>query len=90
MEKIEIDTKFNPTKTQAEEILQRYTRIRQIMQQHVVETGPLEKKMFTDKLDNLLIAPHLGLCDLIGGTLYVVPEYFLAGTIPDGWDRMDL
>jgi ferrous iron transport protein B len=55
MEKIEIDTKFNPTKTQAEEILQRYTRIRQIMQQHVVETGPLEKKMFTDKLDNLLL-----------------------------------
>jgi len=55
MEKIEIDTKFNPTKTQAEEILQRYTRIRQIMQQHVVETGPLEKKMFTDRLDNLLL-----------------------------------
>jgi ferrous iron transport protein B len=49
------DHKFNPTKTQAEEILQRYTRIRQVMQQHVVETGPLEKKMFTDKLDNLLL-----------------------------------
>jgi ferrous iron transport protein B len=55
IEKIEADTKFNPTKTQAEEIMQRYTRIRQIMQQHVVEPGPLEKKMFTDKLDNLLL-----------------------------------
>ncbi len=55
IEQIEIDTKFNPTKTQAEEIMQRYTRIRQIMQQHVVETGPLEKKMFTEKLDNLLL-----------------------------------
>lgn len=33
IEKIETDNKFNPTKTQAEEIMQRYTRIRQIMQQ---------------------------------------------------------
>ncbi len=55
IEQIEADNKFNPTKTQAEEIMQRYTRIRQIMQQHVVETGPLEKKMFTDRLDNLLL-----------------------------------
>ncbi len=55
IEKIEADTKFNPTKTQAEEIMQRYTRIRQIMQQHVVEPGPLEKKMFTDRLDNILL-----------------------------------
>ncbi len=46
---------FNTTKTQAEEIMQRYTRIRQIMQQNVVETGPLEKKLFTEKLDNLLL-----------------------------------
>lgn len=55
VEQIEIDHGFNPTKTQAEEILQRYTRIRQIMQQHVVEPGPLEKKLFTDKLDHLLL-----------------------------------
>lgn len=55
IEKIEEETRFNPTKTQAEEILQRYTRIRQIMQQHVVEPGPLEKKMFTEKLDNILL-----------------------------------
>ena len=55
VEQVETATKFNPTKTQAEEIMQRYTRIRQIMQQHVVEPGPLEKKMFSDKLDNLLL-----------------------------------
>jgi len=52
---IEKEHQFNPTKTQAEEIMQRYTRIRQIMQQHVVEPGPLEKKLFTDKLDGLLL-----------------------------------
>lgn len=55
VEQIEIDNQFNPTKTQAEEIMQRYTRIRQIMQKHVVEPGPMEKKMFSDKLDNLLL-----------------------------------
>lgn len=55
VEQVELVNKFNPTKTQAEEILQRYTRIRQIMQQHVVEHGPLEKKMFTDRLDNILL-----------------------------------
>lgn len=55
IEQVEIDHKFNPTKTQAEEIMQRYHRIRQIMKQNVVEPGPLEKKLFTDKLDNLLL-----------------------------------
>ncbi|NCI47817.1 ferrous iron transport protein B [Sediminibacterium soli] len=55
IENIEAENQFNPTKTQAEEIMMRYTRIRQIMQQHVVEPGPLEKKLFTEKLDNLLL-----------------------------------
>lgn len=55
IEQLEIDNKFNPTKSQAEEILQRYTRIRQIMQQTVVEPDPLQKKLFTEKLDNILL-----------------------------------
>ncbi|MBC7720979.1 MAG: ferrous iron transport protein B [Pedobacter sp.] len=55
IEQIEIDTKFNPTKTQAEEIMQRYQRIKTIMQQNVIEPDPLEKKLFTEKLDNILL-----------------------------------
>ncbi|GAC1527621.1 MAG: ferrous iron transport protein B [Sediminibacterium sp.] len=55
IEKVAEETKFNPTKTQAEEIMQRYHRIRQIMQQNVLEPAPLEKKLFTDKLDRLLL-----------------------------------
>ncbi|MCE3283433.1 MAG: feoB, partial [Chitinophagaceae bacterium] len=55
IEQIEIDHKFNPTKTQAEEIMQRYTHIRQVMQQHVIEPDPLQKKMFTERLDNILL-----------------------------------
>lgn len=55
IEQVEIDNKFNPTKTQAEEIMQRYTRIKQIMHQAVVEPDPLQKKLFTEKLDNVLL-----------------------------------
>jgi ferrous iron transport protein B len=55
IEQIEIDHKFNPTKTQAEEIMQRYQRIKVIMQQNVIEPDPLEKKLFTEKLDNILL-----------------------------------
>ena len=55
IEQIEQSNGFNPTKTQAEEIVQRYTRIRQIMQQNVIEPDPLQKKLFTERLDNLLL-----------------------------------
>jgi ferrous iron transport protein B len=55
VEAIEQKNKFNPTRTQAEEIMQRYARIRQIMQNTVIEEGPLEKSLFTEKLDNILM-----------------------------------
>jgi ferrous iron transport protein B len=55
IENIEIETKFNPTKTQAEEVLQRYGKIKTIMKQTVVETDPLQKALFTQKLDNILL-----------------------------------
>ncbi len=55
IEAIETANKFNPTKTQAEEIMQRYGRIRHIMQQTVVEADPLQKTLFTERLDNILL-----------------------------------
>lgn len=55
IENIEISNNFNPTRLQAEEIMQRYSRIRQIMQQSVVEEDLVERKLFTEKLDNLLL-----------------------------------
>ncbi len=48
-------TNFSAAKTQAEEIMQRYTRIKQIMQQNVVLPDPLQQKLFTEKLDNILL-----------------------------------
>jgi ferrous iron transport protein B len=55
VEQVEKDNLFNPTRTQAEEIMQRYARIKQVMQHTVVEEGPLEKSLFTEKLDNILM-----------------------------------
>lgn len=46
---------FNPTKTQAEEIMQRYARIKHIMQQTVIEADPLKKALLTEQLDNILL-----------------------------------
>jgi ferrous iron transport protein B len=55
IENIEIKHQFNHTKTQAAEILQRYTRIQQIMKRHVTEPDPTAKKKRTDRLDNIFL-----------------------------------
>jgi ferrous iron transport protein B len=55
IEQIEIDHDFNHTKTQAQEILQRYQRIQEIMKHRVVEPDPGAKKKRTDKLDNIFL-----------------------------------
>ncbi len=82
VEKIELDNQFNPTKTQAEEIMQRYTRIRQIMQQHVIEPGPLEKKLFTDKLDNLFLHHIWGYVILLGVLFLLFQSIFWLAQFP--------
>jgi len=60
IEQIEVDHKFNPTKTQAEEIMQRYGHIKHIMQQTVVEADPLQKAMFNERLDDVLLHRRWG------------------------------
>ena len=60
IESIEAAHKFNPTKTQAEEILLRYARIREVMQTSVSEPDPLKKKMVTERLDSLFLHRRWG------------------------------
>jgi len=55
IESIEKKFAFNPTKTQAEEIVNRYAHIRQVLKKHVSEPNPIQQKKFTEKLDNLLL-----------------------------------
>ncbi len=73
---------FNPTKSQAEEIMQRYTHIRQIMQKNVVEPGPLEKKLFSDKLDNLLLHRIWGNIVLLAVLFLLFQSVFLLAKFP--------
>ncbi len=82
VEQIEIDNKFNPTKTQAEEIMQRYTRIRQVMKQNVVEPDPLQKKLFTEKLDNLLLHRVWGYAILLAVLFLLFQSIFWLAQFP--------
>ncbi len=55
IEQIEQDYAFNGTKTQAEEIMNRYKKINLVVKQNVREPDPLQQKLFTEKLDNILL-----------------------------------
>jgi ferrous iron transport protein B len=70
IEKIKANNNFNATKTQAEEIMQRYGRIKQIMQLTVVESDPLKKSLLTEKLDDIFL-------HRIGGYLILLAVLFV-------------
>lgn len=82
IENIESATNFNPTKTQAEEILQRYRKIKTIMQQTVVEADPLQKALFTQKLDDILLHRTWGYVILIGVLFLLFQSIFLVAQYP--------
>ncbi len=88
IEHIERKHLFNPTKTQAEEILQRYGRIKQIMQQAVSEPDPLQKKLFTEKLDNVLLHRRWGYLILLGVLFLLFQSVFLLAQFPMDWIDM--
>ena len=79
---IEVANKFNATKTQAEEILQRYGRIKHIMQQTVVEVDPLAKALFTEKLDNILLHRKWGYLILLGVLFLLFQSVFWVAHYP--------
>ncbi len=82
IENIEIENKFNPTKTQAEEIMQRYSRIKHIMQQTVVEADPLQKTLFTEKLDNILLHRYWGYLILLAVLFLLFQSVFWMAHFP--------
>ncbi|MBY0480693.1 MAG: ferrous iron transport protein B [Chitinophagaceae bacterium] len=87
IEQIEIDNQFNPTKTQADEIVQRYGRIRQIMQNQVEEPDPLEQKHFSDKLDDILLHKVWGHLILFAVLFLLFQSVFWLAQFPmDGID----
>jgi ferrous iron transport protein B len=82
IENTEREHHFNPTKSQAEEILLRYTRIKGIMQQTVVEPDPLHKSLFTEKLDNLLLHRFWGYIILLGVLFLLFQSVFQIAQYP--------
>ena len=84
IENIEINNKFNPTKTQAEEIMQRYGRIKHIMQQTVVESDPLQKALFNERLDDVLLHRRWGYIILIAVLFLLFQSVFWVAQYPMG------
>ncbi|MFT3932283.1 MAG: ferrous iron transport protein B [Chitinophagaceae bacterium] len=82
IESIEASHKFNPTRTQADEIMQRYARIKVIMQQHVAEPDPLQKTLFTEKLDNILLHRKWGYVILLAVLFLLFQSVFWLATFP--------
>ncbi len=82
VEAIEERNKFNHTKTQAEEILQRYQRIGNLMKQSVSEPSPMQKKIFTDKLDNLFLHRIWGYLILFGVLFLLFQSVFWLAEYP--------
>jgi ferrous iron transport protein B len=76
---------FNPGKTQAEEILQRYTRIKHIMSVSVTEPDPLQKALLTDKLDNILLHRRWGYLILLGVLFLLFQSVFFLAQYPMDW-----
>ncbi|HNF47045.1 MAG TPA: ferrous iron transport protein B [Chitinophagaceae bacterium] len=85
VEQIEVKNNFNPTKTQAEEILSRFNRIKQIMQLSVDEPGPLQKKLFTEKLDNVLLHRKWGYLIMLGVLFLLFQSIFWLAQYPMEW-----
>lgn len=82
IENIEIANKFNPTKTQAEEIMQRYAKIKQVMQHTVVEADPLQKTLFTEKLDKVLLDRKWGYLILLAVLFLLFQSVFWIAQYP--------
>ncbi|MDB5253050.1 MAG: iron transporter FeoB [Flaviaesturariibacter sp.] len=85
IESIERAHAFNHTKTQATEILQRYTRIKHVMQVAVSEPDPLQKTLFTDKLDNLLLHRRWGYLILLAVLFLLFQSVFFLAQYPMNW-----
>ena len=87
VEQIESAHNFNHTRTQAEEILQRYSRIKQIMQHTVAEPDPLQKTLFTERLDKLFLDRTWGYIILLGVLFLLFQSVFWFAQFPmDGID----
>jgi ferrous iron transport protein B len=82
IESIEQASQFNHTKVQAEEILQRYHRIKQIMQHAVAEPDPSESKLITERFDDVLLHRRWGYIILLAVLFLLFQSVFWLAEYP--------
>lgn len=82
IEEIEQRYHFNHTKVQAEEILQRYQRIGAVMKQSVSQPTLMEKKLFTEKLDDILLHRRWGYLLLLAVLFLLFQSVFWLAEYP--------
>ena len=85
IENIELKYNFNHTKTQAEEILQRYGRIKHIMQSSVSEPDPLQKTLLTERLDDVFLHRRWGYLILLAVLFLLFQMVFWLAQYPMDW-----
>jgi len=88
IENIERKHVFNHTRTQATEILQRYGRIKHIMNVAVAEPDPLQQTILTDKLDNVLLHRKWGYFILLAVLFILFQSVFYLAQYPMTWIEM--
>jgi ferrous iron transport protein B len=82
IESLAASHQFNHTRVQAEEIMQRYARIKQIMQVAVVEADPLHKALLTEKLDNIFLNRKWGYVILLAVLFLLFQSVFWIAQYP--------
>src|SRR5688572_13938280 len=76
---------LNKSASQAEEIMDRYARIKVIMHQTVVEPDPLHRNLLSDKLDDVLLHRRLGYLILIVVLFLLFQSVFWLAQHPMDW-----
>lgn len=77
--------KFGATRVQAEEILQRYRRIHQLIDRAVKEPTLRERKAFADKLDQVLLHRQWGYVILTAVLFFLFQSIFWIASYPMDW-----
>ncbi len=76
---------FNKTKIQAQEVIQRYKKIKTIMSKSVVEADPLRKQLFSEQLDKYLLHPIGGYLILFSVLFLLFQSIFWLSAFPTDW-----
>ncbi len=82
IESIRKENKFNPIKTQAEEIMQRYARIKHIMKETVEELNPEKHAKITEKIDAVLLHKTWGYLILLTVLFLLFQSVFWLAKFP--------